>query len=181
MKKKSIAIDMDGVLADTEVQYLNYYEQQFGTRLTKEIFHNVAEAEALPDGSIYKFLFTPGFFRTIPVMDGAVDAVKTLQQDYDIYIVSAAMEFPLSLFEKKEWLEEHFPFIQWNNIIFCGNKSIIDTDYMIDDYCKNLDFCKGKPILFSAGHNASITHHVRANNWKEVVALFAEERSLAGQ
>ncbi|MFC6100716.1 5' nucleotidase, NT5C type [Olivibacter domesticus] len=181
MKKKSIAIDMDGVLADTEVQYLNYYEQQFGTRLTKEIFHNVAEAEALPDGSIYKFLFTPGFFRTIPVMDGAVDAVKTLQQDYDIYIVSAAMEFPLSLFEKKEWLEEHFPFIQWNNIIFCGNKSIIDTDYMIDDYCKNLDFCKGKPILFSAGHNASITHHVRVNNWKEVETLFAEERSLARQ
>lgn len=181
MKKKSIAIDMDGVLADTEVQYLNYYEQQFGTRLTKEIFHNVAEAEALPDGSIYKFLFTPGFFRTIPVMEGAVNAVKTLQQDYDIYIVSAAMEFPLSLYEKKEWLEEHFPFIHWSNIIFCGNKSIIDTDYMIDDYCKNLDFCKGKPILFSAGHNASITHHIRVNNWKEVVTLFAEERSLARQ
>lgn len=177
MKKRSIAIDMDGVLADTEVQYLNYYEQEFGERLTKEIFHNVAEAEALPDGAIYKFLFTPGFFRTIPVMEGAVEAVKTLQKDFDIYIASAAMEFPLSLYEKKEWLGEHFPFIHWSNIIFCGDKSIIDTDYMIDDYCKNLDFCKGKPIMFTAGHNANITHHVRANNWKEVVELFVQELS----
>lgn len=174
MKKKSIAIDMDGVLADTEVQYLNYYEKQYGTRLTKKIFHNVPEAQALPDGSIYKFLYTPGFFRTIPVMEGAVDAVRALQEDYDIYIVSAAMEFPLSLYEKKEWLEEHFPFIHWNNIIFCGDKSMIDTDYMIDDYCKNLDFCKGKPIMFSAGHNANITHHVRVNNWKEVLEMLVE-------
>ncbi len=171
MKKQSIAIDMDGVLADTESQYLHYYEQEYGKRLTKDIFHNVPEAEALPNGSIFKYLYTPGFFRTIPVMAGAVEAVRRLQKRYEVYIVSAAMEFPLSLFEKKEWLAEHFPFIHWHNIIFCGDKSIIDTDFMIDDYCKNLDFCKGKPILFSAGHNAGITHHLRANNWQEILDI----------
>lgn len=169
--KKSIAIDMDGVLADTESQYLIYYQQEFGELLSKDIFHNVPESEALPDGIIYKYLYTPGFFRSIPVMPGAVEAVRVLQEKYEIYIVSAAMEFPLSLYEKKEWLGEHFPFIDWQHIIFCGDKSVIDTDYMIDDYCKNLDFCKGKPILFSAGHNASISHHERVNNWQEALAI----------
>jgi len=171
MKKKSIAIDMDGVLADTESQYLTYYEKEHGVRLTKAAFHNVPEDEYLPNGSIFKYLYTPGFFRDLSVIEGAIEAVKALQEKYDIYIVSAAMEFPLSLYEKKEWLAEHFPFIHWHNIIFCGDKSIIDTDFMIDDYCKNLDSCKGKPILFTAGHNASITHHERVNNWKEVLEL----------
>ncbi|GAA4794200.1 5'-3'-deoxyribonucleotidase [Olivibacter ginsenosidimutans] len=171
MKKKSIAIDMDGVLADTEYQYLSYYEKETGKKLLKTVFHNVPELEVLPDGLVYKYLHTPGFFRDLPVMEGAVEAVKALQEQYEVYIVSAAMEFPLSLYEKKEWLAEHFPFIHWHNIIFCGDKSIIDTDFMIDDYCKNLDFCKGKPILFTAGHNASVTHHQRANNWKEVLQL----------
>lgn len=174
MKKKSIAIDMDGVLADTESQYLAYYEQEFGERLTKDIFHHVPEAEALPNGCIYKFLYTPGFFRTVPVMEGAVEAVKKLQERYEVYIVSAAMEFPLSLSEKKEWLAEHFPFIHWRNIIFCGNKNIIDTDYMIDDYCKNLDYCKGQPILFSAGHNLGVNHHIRVQNWTEVLNMLLD-------
>lgn len=171
--KESIAIDMDGVLADTESQYLAYYHNEFGERLSKDIFQGIPESEALPNGLIYKYLYTPGFFRGIPVMEGAVDALRALQQRYDIYIVSAAMEFPLSLFEKREWLEEHFSFIHWQHIIFCGDKSIIDTDYMIDDYCKNLDFCKGKPILFTAGHNASVTHHIRVNNWQEVLSMLA--------
>ncbi|QNL48623.1 5'(3')-deoxyribonucleotidase [Olivibacter sp. SDN3] len=171
MKKQSIAIDMDGVLADTETQYLNFYQQIYGESLSREIFTNVPEGDALPNGAVMEFLFTPGFFRSLPVMDSAVAAVRKLQQKYDIYIVSAAMEFPLSLYEKKEWLTEYFPFIHWQHIIFCGDKSIIDTDYMIDDYCKNLDYCKGKPILFTAGHNLNVKHHTRVNNWNEVVKL----------
>lgn len=171
MKKQSIAIDMDGVLADTEAQYLSFYEQIYGERLSREVFKNVPEGEALPRGAVMEFLFMPGFFRSLPVMVDAIETVRQLQEQYDVYIVSAAMEFPQSLFEKKEWLAEYFPFIDWQHIIFCGDKSIIDTDYMIDDYCKNLDYCKGKPILFTAGHNISVNHHVRVNNWKEVMKL----------
>jgi len=90
--------------------------------------------------------------------------------------VSAAMEFPQSLTEKYEWLQEHFPFISWRNIIFCGDKSIINTDYMIDDHVKNLDYCKGKTFIYTAGHNIHIDRHTRVNNWDEVVQLLEQER-----
>jgi 5'-nucleotidase len=99
-------------------------------------------------------------------------------KNFDVYIVSAAMEFPQSLTEKYEWLKEHFPFISWNNIIFCGDKSVINTDYMIDDHVKNLDCCKGRPFLFTAGHNISIDRHTRVNNWKEVISLLERELNL---
>jgi 5'(3')-deoxyribonucleotidase len=98
-----------------------------------------------------------------------------LQENYDIFIVSAAMEFPNSLIEKHDWLQEHFPFISWKNIVFCGDKRVIDTDYLIDDHLKNLDFCKGMPILFTASHNINVTKHKRVDNWQEVLALLELE------
>ena len=73
------------------------------------------------------------------------------------------------------WLGEHFPFISWRNIIFCGDKSIIGTDFMIDDHIKNLDYFKGKTIMFNAFHNVNHTHHQRVKNWDEVLELMAKE------
>ena len=170
--KKTIAIDMDGVLADVEQQFLTWYERDYGVKYTKEYLADRGEYDVFPEkDAIRKFVFAPEFFLTLPVMDGAVEAVKELSEEFEIYIVSAAMEFPQSLPEKYVWLQTNFPAISWKNIIFCGDKSIINTDYMIDDHIKNLDNFKGKTIMFNAYHNVKYTHHDRANNWKEVVAL----------
>jgi len=170
MKKKTIAVDMDGVLADIETQLIEHYNQANGTTLSKESIQGLAEEEAFSDRALLRaVLNTDNFFRTLPVMPDAVESVRRLQDNFEIFIVSAATEFPVSLAEKIAWLGEHFPFIKWENIILCGSKRIINTDYMIDDHCKNLDHCIGKPIMFTAFHNVDKTHHLRVNNWKEVV------------
>lgn len=174
-KRKTIAIDMDGVIADTVACFIQWYEKEHGIRIEKEAFEGKPEAEGLPGNAVRKYVHSPGFFRSVPVMEGAQEAVQELMKSFDIYIVSAAMEFPQSLFEKYEWLKEHFPFIPWKNIIFCGDKSIIGTDYMIDDHVRNLDSCKGKTLMFTAGHNAGANHHTRVNNWNEVISLLKEE------
>ncbi len=174
-KRKTIGIDMDGVLADTETQWISWYEKETGIMLTKNDLEGKQEHDEAPEFKHFrKYLYEPGFFRTLPVMEGAVEAVRELSKDFDIYIVSAAMEFPLSLYEKHQWLAEHFPFISWKNIIFCGDKSIIDVDFLIDDHCKNLDYCKGKPLMFTAFHNVNQTHHQRVNNWKEIPAILRD-------
>ena len=166
---------MDGVIADNTTHYLNWYEKEFGEKLNRKIFHGVPELEGLPNKAVRKFLFTEGFFRTLPVMPGAQEAVKQLMHNFDVYIVSAAMEFPHSLIEKYQWLQEHFPYIKWSNMVFCGNKGIIGTDYMIDDHVKNLDCCQGKTFIFTAGHNVDVNHHTRVNNWDEVVVAMQKE------
>lgn len=170
--KKTIAIDMDNVIADIETNWINLYEKEFGVRIAKEDFLGKTEEDAFPDpAAAASLLYKPGFFRNAPVMPGAKEALQELQQDFELYIVSAAMEYPNSLLEKHDWLAEHFPSISWRNIIFCGDKSVIQTDYLIDDHLKNLDFCKGMPILFTAGHNINVTKHTRVNNWAEAVDL----------
>ncbi|HEY4154835.1 MAG TPA: hypothetical protein VGM24_05400, partial [Puia sp.] len=172
-KRISIGIDMDGVLADTQTHFIKYYENETGIRIDPGSMLGIPENEAFPDKTaVQRFVRIAGFFRSLPLIPGSVRAVKMLMKDFEVYIVSAAMEFPLSLFEKKEWLEEHFPFISWKNIVFCGDKNIIRTDYLIDDHLKNLDYFPGIPLMFTASHNIHHTHHQRLNNWEEILAYF---------
>jgi 5'(3')-deoxyribonucleotidase len=172
-KRISIAVDMDGVLADTETHFIRYYENESGGKVDRKSLLGIPENEAFPDKTaVPRYVRQVGFFRTLPLIPGGVEAVSILMKDFDVYIVSAAMEFPQSLFEKKEWLEEHFPFISWKNIVFCGNKRIIHTDYLIDDHLKNLDHFSGIPILFTASHNIHYTRHQRVNNWEEILQYF---------
>lgn len=170
---KTIAIDMDNVIADVESHYIDWYERDYGVRINKNELTGVPELEAFPNKSaVRRFLDTPGFFRTVPVVHGAQEAVKELMKKFEIYIVSAAMEFPNSLKEKYQWLEEHFPFISWKQIVFCGSKSVIDTDFMIDDHLKNLNYCKGRGILYSACHNRFVDYPTRVENWEEAISYF---------
>lgn len=170
--RQTIAIDMDNVIVDIETNWIKLYEKEFGIKVEKEDLLGKPEVEAFPDPEAARSLiYKSGFFRNAPAIPGAIDALSKLSSHYHIYIVSAAMEFPKSLTEKYDWLAEHCPFISWKNIIFCGDKSVVVTDYLIDDHLKNLDFTKGTPLLFTASNNVHIQKHTRVNNWQEVLDL----------
>lgn len=176
----SIGIDMDGVLADTQTHFIKYYEDETGIRIDPESMLGIPENDAFPDKTaVQRFVRMDGFFATLPVMPGSIEAVRELNRDFQVYIVSAAMEFPQSLFEKKRWLEIHFPFISWKQIVFCGDKHVIRTDYLIDDHLKNLDYFPGTPIMFTASHNIHFNHHYRVNNWAEVLDYFRKVKERA--
>ena len=173
---KSIAIDMDNVIVDIESQYIKWYEEKFGVRISKDQLLGKPETKGFPNpDAVLQFLYTPSFFRTAQPLPGAIKAVQQLMASFQVYIVSAAMEFPQSLPEKYDWLREHLPFVSWQHFIFCGDKRIIGTDFMIDDHVKNLDFFTGKGLLFTASHNVNIDRHIRVNNWGEVLHWFERE------
>jgi 5'-nucleotidase len=178
--KKRIAIDMDDVMADVTSHFLHWYENKTGHRLPQEKLVGVPVSQAFPDPEMaWEFLFTPGFFRTIPVMKDSQEVIARLNEEYEVFIVSAAMEFPQSLTEKHDWLQEHFPFISWQQMVLCGSKAVIKADYMIDDHLKNLDYFDGEKILFSAPHNLLIEGYTRVNSWKEVEAMLLPEAVLS--
>ncbi|MGJ1263244.1 5' nucleotidase, NT5C type [Sphingobacterium spiritivorum] len=173
VQQKIIALDMDGVLADNQQHYLTYYYNETGIRLDPSTMLGKPEGLGLPDETaIYRYLHTEGYFRTLPVAEDAIEVVRELQSKYTIYVVSAAMEFPHSLREKFDWLAEYFPFISWENIVFCGDKSIIKTDYLLDDHISNLRTFQGKPLLFNSFHNVNEQGYERLMNWKEVGEYF---------
>lgn len=178
MIKKRIAIDMDDVMAAAGKKILFTYNSIIGTDFRDHHFEGKAYYDVLKEEHyhiIREEIFKPGFFRNMEVMPDAVEVIQKLHDRFDIFIVSAATEFPNSLKEKIEWLEEHFPFISWKNIVLCGDKSIISADYLIDDHEKNLKTFKGKTLMFDAIHNQKVEGYQRFKTWREIEAFFENE------
>lgn len=166
-----IAIDMDEVLADPIHKFIKLYNRDYGVPLDlvmepgKEFYHHVPKHI---NNKWFEYINEKGFFRDLPVIEGSIEAVKRLQEIHEIYIVSAAMEFRNSLEDKLDWLGEHFPFISWRNIMFCGNK-IVNVDVIIDDRAKNFVGFNGRKLLFTSPHNLLLNDYERVNNWPEVL------------
>jgi 5'-nucleotidase len=170
----SILVDMDGVLVDIYTRFFELHEQETGQRLSLKDIAGKLEAEAFLNQR--KWVSTPGFFRNLPVMPGSRETLLTLHSRYKIIVVSLATEFPNCLTDKQLWIHDNFPFISWKQIVFCGDKNLIDADIMIDDHFKNLDNFKGRTILFTQPHNMLIkdTRHTRVSTWEEIGKLLLE-------
>jgi 5'(3')-deoxyribonucleotidase len=166
-----IAIDMDEVIADPISKFIQLYNRDFGVPLDlilepgKEIYQHVP---ADVNRKWYDYINEKGFFRDLAVIPGSIAAIQELQKNHDVYIATAAMEFRNSLEDKFDWLQDHFPFIPWTNIIFCGNK-VLDVDVLIDDRIKNFADFKGRPLLFSSPHNLLVTNYERVDTWEQVL------------
>ena len=164
---------MDNVLADVTTQLSEWYFNRTGIFVKEEDMIGKSETAVFPEPAIARgFLFEPGFFSEMKVLPMAQEVLGEMNKVHYIFIVSAAMEFPNSLPEKYDWLARHFPFLGWQQFVFCGSKTIIKADYLIDDHLKNLDYFDGNKLLFTAPHNQLVKGYTRVNNWQEVAEVF---------
>lgn len=173
--KKSIAIDMDEVLADLMGKVLILHQEKYGYSLKRADYWGKHFKDLPEIMSLRPALFEKGFFRDLSVMQDSQEVLLELSERFDLYIVTAAMEFRNSFADKYDWLAEHFPFIPWKNIVFCGKKHIIKTDWLIDDMPHNLKTFTGTPLLFTASHNTHEDRFERVNNWQEIRAYFTDK------
>lgn len=176
--KKSIAIDMDQVLADFYSKLCNTYNATFEDQFTQEQFLQGTGSSIPPEKmkKLFQFMNEPDYFRNLSLLDpDAVEVVKELQEHYDIFIATAAMDVPGSFTAKYEWLQQYFPFIDTQNIVFCGNKAVVATDYLIDDSPRQLTKFKGTGILYHMPYNAQVTEFERVHNWQEIHTYFMKQ------
>jgi 5'-nucleotidase len=123
-------------------------------------------------------MLDPSFFAGLAVMPDCRDVVRELAARHDVFVVPAAMDVPCSFAAKYEWLQRHFPFIPPSHIVFCGDKGIVDADYLIDDRARHFARFTGRPLLFSAPHNAAETRYPRVGSWAEIREYFAGRYGL---
>ncbi len=166
---------MDEVIADVYPKFLDIFEQDLGRRPSREEYWGQKIYQLEGASHIRDVLFDKGFFADLPVMEDSQEVLQWLSDRYEIFITTAAMEFRASLEDKYDWLLRHFPFIHWKKFVFCGDKSVILADYMIDDHPHNLQSFTGRGLLYTASHNIGVDEFVRVDNWKEVKAFFEKE------
>ena len=172
---KRIAIDMDEVMADTISHFLNKYNSQFGMTITPHDFRGKHVFEVIEEAhkpSAREYFQEEDFFANIPVMPDAAEVIQALMTEYEVFITTAAMDVPCSFTSKFYWLQEHFPFISPQQIVFCGDKSIVAADYLIDDNLRQLANFRGEGIVYTAPHNLNETRFRRVNHWRVVQEMF---------
>jgi 5'-nucleotidase len=170
-----ILIDMDEVIADTTTGMIHWYKENFGGDID---YAKMLEGRSLVKGfppehqsRVRQRLYEPGFFRNLPIMENSVPVLERINKQYELYIVSAATEFPNSLTEKYDWLMENFPFLSWKQLVLCGDKKMIKGDIMIDDHTRHLIHFTGKAYLFNAPHNLEEKGYERILDWNHAASL----------
>ncbi len=167
----TLFVDMDEVIADTFSAHLAQYNLDYQENLTHEDCLGREVWQSVPENrrkSIHGHTSIEGFFRQLKPIVDSQRVLKKLSEKYEVYIASAAMEFPGSLREKSEWLDEHFPFIHWKKRILCGDKHILKGDILIDDRSYNLSGFHGRPLLFTSPHNINSNGFERVDSWEQV-------------
>ena len=170
-----LLIDMDEVMADAIARFIEWYKRDFGITITAEQLAGTKLQYIVPEAhksTVLSYPHREGFFEDLPVIENSRDVMEALYKKHEVFIVSAAMEFEYSLAEKFRWLDKYFPFIHWSRRVFCGDKSVIKGDVLIDDHDFNLSVFSGRAIMFTATHNIYENKYERVNNWMEVKQLF---------
>ncbi len=123
-------------MADTLAEHLRRYNQTFEEEITLEDLAGKGLWEVTPAErrqELRAFLDAEDFFGDLAVMPGSQEVLQDLSARFEIFIATQAMTVPNSLGPKYRWLQRHFPFIPPTHYVFCGNKSILRADSLIDD------------------------------------------------
>ena len=166
---------MDEVMADALAEHLLRYNRDHNENLTLADLQGKWLWDVVSSDrhhTLEGYLRSEDFFENLAVMPESRRVMRRLQQSYDVFIATAAMEVPTSFHQKFRWLAKHFPFIPPSHIVYCGDKCILDADYLIDDNPRQLRRFKGEGILFTSPHNIAVKGFRRVNDWLDVEKLF---------
>ncbi len=172
---RRIAVDMDEVLADALGELIRRYNEEFDESLTMDRVWGHWLYQVLPPARqdrVMAYLQQEDFFENLSVIPESQRVLERLSREHEIFIATAAMEFPRSFGPKYRWLGRHFPFLSPSRYVFCGDKGILNADYLIDDMPRHLERFSGQGLLFTAAHNANVQGHVRMNDWLQIEKLF---------
>mgnify|MGYP003294889661 FL=1 len=116
---QKLFFDMDGVLVDF---------QSGIDKLSEEV---KKEYEGRLDE-------VPGIFSLMDPMPGAIEAVNTLSEYYDMYILSTAPWKNITAYsDKLAWLTKHFGDRFKKRVVITHCKNLCDGDFLVDDRAKN--------------------------------------------
>jgi 5'-nucleotidase len=171
---KRIGIDMDGVIADLHLEWVNRYNRDYSDNLKPSDiinwnWHTLVKIEC--GSKIYDYLDDPSIFENLPIIKNSQYVIRELSKFYELFIITSPWN-PESIPAKYRWLLKNFKFIDRKNYVFTGNKSISNVDYLIDDKAENFIDLDGQGILFDAPHNQNQVDFPRVKNWLDVARFF---------
>ena len=142
---KILYIDMDGVLCD--------FDKARDTLLRED------PTQPYPQSNLE-------FWHELEPIPGALEAIKTLEELYDIYILSKPSSNNLFSYSGKAlWVKEHLSKPYLDKLILTPNKTLHLGDYLVDDRPDLHEGFIGEIIPFTYG---------RFKTWQDVTEYLIE-------
>jgi 5'-nucleotidase len=131
MKKKTLYIDMDGVLVDFQ-SGINQLPGEIRNRHQKSLDN------------------TPGIFGLMQPMPGAIEAYERLSEIFDTYILSTApWENPSAWSDKLLWVKKYLGEAAHKRLILSHHKNLLKGHFIVDDRDKRgVTEFEGEHIFF---------------------------------
>jgi 5'(3')-deoxyribonucleotidase len=136
-----LGIDLDGVVADFNVGWMERYNREFGTRLHHSQVVMWDGLQSLTHfGSMDEFWQwarsgPQSIFRDLPLIEGALEAMQRLAGDHRIVIVSSKFDWAIP--DTLAWLSEHR--VPAREIHFVWDKTAVPCDVYLEDAPHNLE------------------------------------------
>jgi len=167
-----LLIDMDGVCCHTYQAVADWYNKEYGGGciLAEQKHFLISElCVKAPDGAVKAYFDSPGFFRNLPVRKGCPEVLYRLhKRGHDIvFVTHVPKQSVTGLYEKREWLQEHLPFISPRNIIAAQRKELVSGDLLLDDGPENIISFPGITCVFDAPYNREVAGTHRIYTWFE--------------
>lgn len=175
-----ILLDQDGVLADFEEGFRRVWHARMGHEFpallptARKSFYIDDDYPAHHTPTVEQIMTAQGFYRDLPVIPGALEAIRALQAlGHQIAICTSphsANRFCVQ--EKLEWVEEHLGSDFVRKVIIAKDKTLVHGDVLIDDRPEVTGICQPtwQHVLYDQPYNRlSTAPRLTWNNWQTVL------------
>ncbi|HEX5456600.1 MAG TPA: hypothetical protein VFW77_04525 [Candidatus Saccharimonadales bacterium] len=196
--KKTIAIDLDDVLAAGAQGFVDYSNKRWGTNLTiadyTERWAQMWQVDIHEERRRARDIYNSGVVRKFKIMDKAMPVLTRLSKNYKLVVLTSRVRSIEK--DTRDWLEEHFKGL-FADIHFSGFydelthyshtytkdeiSKEIGANYLIDDQLKHCVAAAnaGVTSLLFGDYSWNKAENlppgvIKAKNWKEVEGYFAK-------
>lgn len=135
-----ILIDMDGVIADYDQEFLQRWRRRHADKFyvpleDRTTFYVKDEYPEELKPLVAEILLESGFFRDMLPIPGAQEALEEMQEmGFEVFICSSPLStYRNCVLEKYEWVEKYLGPDWVRQLILTKDKTIIKADFLIDD------------------------------------------------
>lgn len=178
-----LLIDMDGVIADFEGDFLRRWKSEHPDKehVPLEDRKGFYVSEQYPGehrDHVQDIYHSPGFYQNLPPIPGALEALREIKNSLNnVFLCTSPMlpKYENCVLEKFHWVYEHLGTDWVNNIVLTRDKTIVKGDVLIDDKpdIKGSAEPEWEHIIYDQPYNRNIKDKRRLTwqNWKEVLNI----------
>ncbi len=140
MKKPTLLLDVDGVLADFFTPAAQIIFDVAGMKLTPDTIPSWDFFELVPKKfheECWLRMGHPGWCSALQPYEGAQEVIRRLSSKCHIYYVTAPLNAPLWSSERTSWLQYHFEATR-DQILIGSAKHLVRGHFFVDDRHSNV-------------------------------------------